>query len=199
MPVITSNRELYRVVTATLQRRSRPGPALELYLARLRQTFIAQAGVPMTADGFAAALDAAFEGETPVLDTSVLQAVVASAATPAWHRQLARQLIDLREMAEAGTLERDDRYFGVDAPSGARWYNFDPHAFVECGLSGSFGGWEPGDDTGRELVPGTVAVVGADNTLTPVKPEELDEPHYSLTSISWEQVEEFLWAGQNYE
>jgi hypothetical protein len=34
----------------------------------------------------------------------------------------------------------EDRDFGVDAPSGARWYDFDPRAHVERAFAGTFGG-----------------------------------------------------------
>ena len=38
----------------------------------------------------------------------------------------------------------EDRDFGVDAPSGARWYDFDPRAHVERAFAGTFGGGGPG-------------------------------------------------------
>jgi hypothetical protein len=40
-------------------------------------------------------------------------------------------------MAEAGTLENEYRYFGIDSPTGFRWYNFDPCSYLECGVRGS--------------------------------------------------------------
>ncbi len=114
-------------------------------------------------------------------------------------RKLARQIVDLREMDEVGTLDNELRYFGIDAPSGARWYNFDPHTFVECGVSGTFGGWAQGDASGRELVPGPVAVLDADGDLISVNPEDIEDPTYFVESISWDEFADFLWAGQCYE
>ena len=43
-------------------------------------------------------------------------------------------------MAEAGALEDEYRYFGIDSPTGFRWYNFDPCSYLECGVRGSLGG-----------------------------------------------------------
>lgn len=54
--------------------------------------------------------------------------------------RLARQIIDLREMAAAGQLDNEMRYFGIDSPRGSPWCNFDPLTFLECGMAGTFGG-----------------------------------------------------------
>src|SRR6185437_15874918 len=51
-----------------------------------------------------------------------------------WEATLIRQVVDLREMDEVGTLKNEYRYFGVPAPRGAYWYNFDPSTFLECGV-----------------------------------------------------------------
>ncbi|MBN9117668.1 MAG: hypothetical protein J0I06_00605 [Planctomycetes bacterium] len=72
-------------------------------------------------------------------------------------------------MAESGRLADPQRHFGVDAPRGARWYNFDPCAFLECASAGTFGG-RRGDDHGAE----------------------------PLAAISWEEFRDFLRAGQEY-
>jgi hypothetical protein len=55
-----------------------------------------------------------------------------------WEETITSQLADLREMAAAGILENEWRGFGVDAPSGARWYNFDPRTYLECAVAGTF-------------------------------------------------------------
>jgi len=171
MPSIRSNRDLYRTVTEALRRRGRVGPSLELYLTRLREVLLESSGDLLSADAFAAALDGAFEDDPAPIDDASLQALADAEAAAGWHRQLARQLLDLREMAAAGTLDEELRYYGVDAPSGARWYNFDPHAFVECALSGTFGGWEADE--------------GA--------------PVTTLQTVDWDAVAAFLRAGQQYE
>ena len=110
-------------------------------------------------------------------------------------RRLRAQIVDLREMAEEGTLEDEHRYFGVDAPSGARWYNFDPLTFLECGARGAFGGWEEGDDTGVQYVPGQVAVLGPDGIET-VEPRDVPDPVRDMPEVTWEDVTAFLECGQ---
>lgn len=196
---LQTNRDLYCIVTDALKRRSRTARSLEAYLSRLREMLASREGCPMTTEDFARALDSAFLGPAPVADLAALRELAGDERMPAWHRQLAQQIVDLREMAEAGILEDEYRYFGVNAPSGARWYNFDPHTFVECGLAGSFGGWAPCDDTGRAHAPGKVAVVGEHGELTTANPEDLEEPIVSVQTISWDALAEFLWAGQCYE
>lgn len=88
----------------------------------------------------------------------------------AWQHRIIYQIVDLREMAENNTLNDKMRYFGIDAPRGARWYNFDPCTYLECGLAGSFGGWEEGDDKGREYVPGPVVVLGESGKMESADP-----------------------------
>ena len=66
---------------------------------------------------------------------------------------------DLHEMDENDTLKNEQRYFGVNAPRKSYWYNFDPIGYLECATAGSFGGWEPGDETGRQFVPEPVALL----------------------------------------
>ena len=48
-----------------------------------------------------------------------------------WQATLIRQIVDLREMEENGTLADRDRYFGVNSPRQSRWYNFEPPSYLE--------------------------------------------------------------------
>ena len=99
------------------------------------------------------------------------------------------------------------RYFGLDVPrhgpgertTSSYWFNWDPAGFVECVMTGSFGGWEPGDEGPRELVSGEVAVIGPDGEITTAAPEDLIDSPRSLSEITWSDVVDFLWAGQSYE
>ena len=64
-----------------------------------------------------------------------------------------RQIVDLREMRDAGMLAKKWIELGIDAPRGGRWFNFEPVQYLECAAAGSIGGWEPGDATGRANPP----------------------------------------------
>lgn len=197
---IETNRDLYRRVTQQLKKRKHANRTLESYLSRLWQLVIArQAESPLRLDEFAEVLDAAFDGKAPDVEYDGLRAIAAKQSTAPWLRQLAQQIVDLHEMDRAGTLRYKYRSFGVNAPSGTRWYNFDPFTFIECGLSGTSGGWDPEDDTDRVYVPGPVAVLDADGNITTANPEDIDEPVIPMERISWEEFDDFLWAGQNYE
>jgi hypothetical protein len=37
-------------------------------------------------------------------------------------------------MAEAGMLENEYRYFGIESPTGFWWYNFDPRSYLEAAV-----------------------------------------------------------------
>ncbi len=118
----------------------------------------------------------------------------------AWRGALVTQVVDLIEMGQNGTLQDDQRYFGVDAPRGGRWYNFDPCTYLECAMAGTLGGWESGDDTDREFVSGEVAVLDpSTGEMTAVSPEEIEEPTTPLTDLTWDVLVDFLRAGQMYE
>jgi hypothetical protein len=69
-------------------------------------------------------------------------------------------------MEAAGTADNEYRYFGVKAPRRSTWYNFDIGTYVECAMAGTYGGWQPDDSTGRTFVPGKVAVLEADGSLS---------------------------------
>ena len=112
---------------------------------------------------------------------------------------LIRQLVDLREMDENGTLKNEQRYFGVSTPRKSYWYNFDPLGYLECAMAGSFGGWEPGDDTGRQFVPGPVTVVADDGSIQTANPEDLHQPTVQMPLVTWEQFKDFIICGQIYE
>lgn len=116
-----------------------------------------------------------------------------------WRAALVRQIVDLREMDEAGALENDMRYFGLTSPRVTSWYSFDPCGYLECAMAGSFGGWEPGDATGRTFVSGLAAALTEDGALVAVDPVTIERRVSSLPEISWEQFKDFLVCGQIYE
>jgi hypothetical protein len=193
---ISTNVDLYQRVMATLEARKGSTVSLESYLRRIWELITERKGSqPLGLAEFVQLLDDAFEGR-PGVEVREFEAAVGA---DGWQGQLARQVVDLHQMAEAGTLADEMRFFGIDAPSGARWYNFDPQGYIECGLAGSVGGWTPAANGNRQLVPGPVAVMNADGSIGTAKPEELEEPIIPMQHIPWNDFEEFLWAGQNYE
>jgi len=105
-----------------------------------------------------------------------------------WERTIFSQIIDLRDMRDTGILVNEHRYFGVDAPRGGRWFNFDPLTYLECAVEGTFGGWQPGDSTGR-------GYVSAKN----LELEDLEMPIFDIARVSWDQFADFLRAGQSFE
>ncbi len=102
-------------------------------------------------------------------------------------------------MKEQGILDHEYRYFGIDSPRGHRWYNFDPQTFLEYAMEGTYGGWQPGDNTSRDYVPGEVAVVTNDGTIESCNPRDIERPIFEITGISWDDFQHFLMMGQVYE
>jgi hypothetical protein len=116
-----------------------------------------------------------------------------------WQARIRRQIVDLRELKERGRLKYKDKYFGINSPRGHRWYNFDPAGFLECAMAGTYGGWRPGDATGRIYAPGKVAVLNEEGKFEDRDPDTLPNPVYPIAQISWDRFQHFLLMGQTYE
>jgi hypothetical protein len=201
---IRTNRDLYTAV-AELCASQRDSPRdLEEYLRALWALGSALRERPaLSLVEFFGFLRAAFTATVPPFDKRwpylYGNASDSLSGFAAWEAFILRQVVDLREMAESGTLAEELRYFGVNSPRGQRWYNFDPCTFLECATAGSFGGWEEGDDTDRDYVPGPVLAVGEDGQLRESDPRDLDRPVAPIDSVSWEDFRFFLGQGQWYE
>ena len=199
MDDLATNRDLYCFIADLVKRRAGSSITLDCYLANLRQLGRARCSRPALSHAeFARLLEAAFESPGPG-DSSVSPVLAAPDGYAGWETRLDEQIRDLHEMRDAGTLASEYRYFGVNAPSGARWYNFDPFTYIECAAAGTFGGWQEGDDTGRAHVPGPVAVLDASGAITTMDPRDIEDPVVDVSEITWRQFVEFLEAGQWYE
>jgi len=202
---IVTNRDLYLAI-GELQERHKAGErSLERYLLALlglarrnrRQTHLSLAE-------FYHLLSNAFTAEPIPFEAAWRDKPRTSAAGltgfDQWEAVVLLQIVDLREMDEAGTLADEHRYFGVNSPRGGRWYNFDPTIYLECAMAGSLGGWEPGDPTGRQLVPGEVAVFDAEGGgVQFVDSQDIERPVVETPELSWEELTDFVECGQMYE
>lgn len=196
-----TNRDLYLFVADVCQK-SETERSLEDYLKALWHLAAAhRERDALDLAAFTGLLEAAFRADPPPFDPRWLDERRHGEATgyARWETTILMQIVDLHEMEQAGTLANELRYFGVNAPRGARWYNFDPRTFLECAVAGTFDGWQAGDPTGREYVPGRVAVLDGNGNLTSADPEELDQPTVAIERISWDELADFLEAGQAYE
>lgn len=45
------------------------------------------------------------------------------------------QIADLHLMAQTGQINDPNAFFGIDSPTGQRWYNFDPCSYLECAVA----------------------------------------------------------------
>ena len=189
---LRTNRDLYLFVAALVENDERQGRELEEYLRALwRLGSARQASDQLTLARFAGLLVAAFREQAPAF-APAWQRIAEEEGTHTgysrWERTIFSQIVDLREMRDAGMLANEHRYFGMDAPRGQRWFNFDPLTYLECAVEGTFGGWLPGDRTGRDYV-------SAKN----MELEDLDIPIFEMAGVSWDQFADFLRAGQSFE
>lgn len=197
-----TNRDLYEYVAELLRRHKRSGRRLDAYLRALASGMAEHAAAAsLELSAFAGLLDAAFSADEqaappPAFDRKPGHELAGFAR---FEHTLWCQVVDLEDMSAAGTLDDEHRYFGVDAPSGERWYNFDPLCYLECAVAGTFGGWRPDDATGRAYVPGKVAVLDATGEVTSADPQDIDDPIVSIERLTWNDLCDFLWAGRCYE
>lgn len=195
-----TNRDFYKgLERLMLEQQDKPAVLLEDYLRSLRARARGLRCQPeISPETFYALLAESFSPATQTTDT-VESAGAISDGFKEWDAIIEQQIKDLRSMQKNGQLEDKQRYFGIDAPSGQRWYNFDPCTYLECGAAGTLGGWEEGDETGRQYVPGKVAVLAEDGDITSCEPQELHQLPQEMSGISWALFRDFLWCGQNYE
>jgi hypothetical protein len=203
VPEAWTNRDLYRAVSElTATQRDNPR-GLEEYLRALGALAREFRDRPALAvDDFVRLLAAAFTATAPPFDESWRPRYGEGREQQGfwgWEATLRDQVVDLREMAESGVLGNDLRYFGVNSPRGRRWYNFDPCTYLECATAGSYGGWRPGDDTGRDYVPGPVAVMREDGQIRSCDPRDVPDPVVPIPVVSWDDFRCFLNQGQYYE
>ncbi len=66
-------------------------------------------------------------------------------------------------------------------------------------MAGSFGGWEPSDESERDFVPGPVAVLADDGSIQDVNPQDLPRPQFEMRVVTWDQFKDFICCGQIYE
>jgi hypothetical protein len=191
-----TNRDLYLFIADLVKRKQHATRSLEDYL----RCFLRAAADNAQATGLAPAQFAS------LLERAFDEQLATPAPSPAGAEEfgalahlLRRQIADLEAMEAAGSLRDEQRYFGLNAPSGHRWYNFDPCTFIECAAAGAFGGWREGDATSRTIVPGPVAVIGENGAIHAVDPRTLEDPVEELGSLGWEQIADFFEMGQIYE
>lgn len=110
-----------------------------------------------------------------------------------------RQVVDLREMYAAGTFEDEMRYFGVAAPRGAYWYNFDIGTYLKCAVAGGYGGWEPEDPASGQPVAEEAAVLDAGGSITIEDPARVKSLRFPVQSVTWADFISFVHCGQSYE
>ncbi len=204
MTALATNRDLYLALQALLESRRDNTRTLETYLCALlglAMPFENMAAIP--SDHFLSALSAAFDAEPAAFDPQWREDVRAlsnhTEGFAGWRALMIRQIVDLNDMAVSGLLQNEYRHFGIDAPHGGRWYNFDTHTYLECALAGSYGGWEPGDTGGRQLVPGQVATLDNDGRLITVDAADTQRPEFDLAQFTWEDFKDFIECGQIYE
>jgi hypothetical protein len=181
-----TNRDLYLFVTRLRDVPAYEGCALEDYLRTLWRLGSQHASITeLPLSRFAALLESAFRGPSPAFDPAWREIVEPDAPISSgyagWERTILHQIVDLRDMDEAGTLRNKLSYLGVAAPRGGDWYNLDPLTYLECATAFTFRGNRRGD--GRIMVA----------------PQKLDPPTYQIAQVDWNQFSIFLRAGQQYE
>lgn len=196
MDEIRTNRDLYLFVTELGRKQAESDVTLQVYLTNLREL-----GRQRSAQS------ALTLGELATMLESAVDAGLAESEPPAdssegflmWDERISYQIQDLAEMAADGSLYDEHRYFGIDAPRGARWYNFEIASYLEAATVGTFGGWEEGDETGRGYVSGDVAVIDEDGAISSADPRTLENPTFDLAHVTWDSFTEFLVDGATYE
>jgi hypothetical protein len=161
---IANNRELYRAVSEVLEEHRGNDRSLGEFLRSLRVAVAVHENaetIPTAA--FVESIREAFAAPIPPLDVRWREHDLsidpdAPVTADLVDRVLRSQILDMQDADSDETTSHELRYFGrkvARSGSGVRatggyWVNWDPHAFVECGIQGSFG-------AGRRKLAGTAA------------------------------------------
>jgi hypothetical protein len=198
-----TNRDLYLEINDLVTKQSKSKRSLEHYLMSLWELGCNLENLEaISLQQFLNVIAESFSAPVPTFDSTWIsrhKLYTEEKGFEGWETTILSQIVDLREMAECGTFKNEHRYFGIDSPRGARWYNFDPGSYLECASAGSLGGWQDGDDTGRQYVPGEVAALDEEGNVVSKNPEEIQNPISPLPLLSWDAFADFLYCGQIYE
>jgi len=113
--------------------------------------------------------------------------------------EIVRQIVDLREMDESGTLQGEWREFGLDAPRGERWFNFETVGYLGCALAGTFRMREPGDELAYQVESIPPAVRGEAESEEAGRRDDTMRPPLKSPAVSWERFNAFFVCGRIYE
>jgi hypothetical protein len=174
-----TNRDLYLHARSIGDASS--GTPLRDYLRALRALASHERATPLGLERVAKLLEAA-QSASP--DAPVVTGGPLAPGYAAVDAILAHQIGDLTEMTASGQIDDPYAYFGIDAPSGARWYNLNVAGYLECAARGSVGGYT--EDEVIVLIP-------------PAPGESADSEVDDLTDFGWEVFEDFLICGRCYE
>ncbi|MBS1795088.1 MAG: hypothetical protein JSS81_14615 [Acidobacteria bacterium] len=177
-----TNRELYLIVRnfeAKYPKAARP--SLERYLSALWTVAVAHRDREPSIGELVEWLDGAFTSFAPDFDPEWLNNKydASKKGFDGFESLILAQIVDLRQMDETGQLRDEQRYFGLDAPRGSRWYNFDTIGYLECAVRGVYGGYAEDE---------TIVLDGSG-----------DSEIVEITEFSWEDFTELLACGQFYE
>jgi hypothetical protein len=183
-----TNRELYELVRSFRSKFGDRFPPLEIYLSSLWRLVSQAQPAPLSWEQLAIWLEQAFTEAPPPFDPAWLQRhpnfKEGLTSYEDWEDRILFQIADLRRMVEAGLLEDEQRYFGLNSPSRSRWYNFEPLTYLECGVRGTVGGYK--EDEVIVLIP-------------PPPGESADSAIEALEPLTWEMFIAILESGQWYE
>ena len=134
---VTDERSFGGYVESLLAEADECDRTLEAYLCSLLAGVLRERETPPSYRLFAKLLERAIGEVVPAYDVVALERLAASSDGAGEFDQvtsrLAAQILDLRQMKDAGTLDLSgiDLWLGQDAPSGRRWYNFTIQRYLE--------------------------------------------------------------------
>lgn len=184
-----TNRELYLLVTSFKEKiQSNDLPELEDYLHSLWQIVADSNVANPTIDNVAQWLETAFaiRLQKVKFDWSNYQIDYKPEIQDFkdWESVIISQIADLTAMRAVGQFENEYRYFGISSPNNTFWYNFDPLTYLECGVRGTFGGYEAAE----------VIVL-----IEPPEGESADSTIFEIADFSWQDFADILENGRLYE
>lgn len=142
-----TNRDIYLLVCGFAEKyKDDKLPSLEAYLRSL-WLIVSQSKVEdLTIEQVVRWLEEAFTTTPPAFDDKWLNIERDYSedldSKDGWNNIILFQIADLRRMRDAGQLDNEYKYLGIESPTGNSWFNFDPLSYLECGIVGSMAGYQ---------------------------------------------------------
>ena len=201
MGKLRTNRELYlHIVDMPLSKEAEKRPLEDYLRALLELAKQHRDSEAIEIDDFAHMLEKAFTAPAPEPDwASAEPGEHPGGGFEKWERILLLQIRSLRRMEKDGSINDRLRYLdGVALPDGSVWFNFDPHSYLESGLSDTFGRHGASDESYMEYPVVNPAMQNEEDAASMLY-QQYKTRQTAIVHVTWGDFIKFISCGKGHK